>query len=122
MLKAVALCYNKVTLYGTLLTVDRSRTVDWSGSVCWNRSGKRSWGGSINRSGSWSVNGSWGVSWCRGRSVSRGWSGGVDGFALVLDVGDVAVLGVGPVRHDLGPAVGKGNSVLTADNAVVILS
>ena len=51
----------------------------------------------------------------------RGRVGLVDGLALVPDVGDVAVLVVGVVGDDLGAAVGEGDAVLAADDAVLVL-
>lgn len=118
-------CYSLTD--GTALTVDGGRR---SWAVDRGRGIGRSWG--ISRS--WSISWDWnrGRNWNRGRSIgwSRNWGGsigggwrgsGVDGFTLVLDVGDVAVLGVGAVGHDLGSAVGKSHAVLAADDTVVIL-
>ena len=42
-------------------------------------------------------------------------------FAFVFDISDVSVFVVSVVSHDLGSAVGKGNTVLAGHNTVVIL-
>jgi hypothetical protein len=98
-------------------------TVHGCGSVHW-RSGPV-WSGCGSIDGSWwwrrgSIRSwSWSVDWSRG--IGWSWSMFEDGFTLVLDIGDVAVLGVGTVGHNLGTTVGKGNAVFAADNTVVIL-
>ncbi len=47
--------------------------------------------------------------------------GGVRGVALVLHVGDEAVVVVGVIGDDLGAAVGEGDAVLAVDDAVLVL-
>ena len=81
----------------------------------------RSRGGMV-RGGSGVVDGL-GVIGSGGRVVRSGLRvvGLVMGFAFVFDISDVSVFVVSVVGHDLGSAVGKGNTVLAGHNTVVIL-
>lgn len=72
--------------------------------------------------GDGAVSGDWdGDDSLEGSAVSAGGLWGVDGGALVLDVGDVAVEGVGVVGDDLDAAVGKVDPVLALNVAAGIL-
>ncbi len=82
-------------------------------------------GSSMGRRGRWGSMGGWvrgGMVGLGGWGVSvalmRGW---VVGHALVLDVGDVAVLVVSVIGHDLDTAVGKSDAILAGNNTVLIL-
>ena len=103
---------------GHPLTIHGCRSVHWRSGPVWSgcRSIDGSWWWRRGSIRSWS----WSVGWSRGVSGSRGVF--EDGLTLVLDVGDVPVLGVGTVGHNLGSAVGKGDAVLAADNTVVVLN
>ena len=46
----------------------------------------------------------------------------VVGFSFVFDISNVSVFVVSSVSHNLGPTVGKGHTVFTMHNTVVILS
>ena len=58
------------------------------------------------------------MSGCGLVTVLRGW---VVWDTLVLHIGDVAVLVVCVVRHNLGPPIGKGHPVFAADHTVCVL-
>lgn len=87
------------------LTVIRSWAVDWSRVV-------RSW---CVRSWWWRsrVVRSWGWSVCRSRLVCR--------LSFVFNISDVSVFVVGVVGDNLGTTIGKGNTVFSADNTMIVL-
>ena len=61
-----------------------------------------------------------GLDWVGGGSVSLDWW--VVGHTFVFDIGDVTVVVVSMVGHDLGTTIGKSHSVFAGDNTVGILS
>ena len=73
------------------------------GSNDWSGSRDNNWGRSI------------GPDWSR--SVS--WGRGIDGLSRVLDVSDVASVGIGSVGHSLETTIGKSNVVLSLSGITV---
>jgi len=101
---------------GSRLVVDGSGFV--SGYWCMIRSGF----GDIR---SWLVNGSWVVrsGLVDGLGVIRSGSRSMirSGLTFVFHIGNVSVFVISGVSDNLGSAIGKGNTVFTSDNTVIIL-